>query len=62
MKEEKEYIDTGICPKCGSDEDTIMYDEWLGRELRLCDKEGCNTFYEVTYRLEVKDIKIIDKK
>lgn len=55
-------VDVSVCPKCGSDEDTIVYNEWLGKELWLCDKETCNTFYEVYYDLKVKEIKISNRK
>jgi hypothetical protein len=54
----KKELDPSICPKCGKDEDTIVYDEWLGKQLWLCDTEDCGTFYEVFYETKIKEIKL----
>jgi len=51
-------LDAGICPVCKSDEDTTVYDEWLGKQLWLCDNESCYTFYEVFYRTTISSITI----
>jgi uncharacterized protein YbaR (Trm112 family) len=49
-------MDVTVCPKCKSDEDTVMYDSELAYELRLCEK--CNLLYEVFYKTVAYEIKI----
>lgn len=48
-------MNVSTCPVCNSDE-TYQEQDWLGKELRHC--ERCETNYEVVYDLKVKEVKI----
>ncbi|GAB6429335.1 hypothetical protein [Bacillus cereus] len=54
---DKKWVDVTICPKCKG-EDTYMVQEWLGREMRQCENEDCNSIYEVEYNLKLRKITI----
>ncbi|PLS19162.1 hypothetical protein CVD28_01780 [Bacillus sp. M6-12] len=56
---EKE-LDITVCPNCSQDENTIKYDEWLGKELWYC--EDCDSFYDVLYEVTVKEVKLRPKQ
>ncbi len=58
-------LDSHICPKCGGDEYVYTYDDYrsdCGYALMHCDNtygsDGCGTFYEVYYDLQVTKIKV----
>jgi hypothetical protein len=60
--EEKKELNASVCPKCGNDQDTIVYNEWFGKELWLCDTKECGAFYEVIYETTIKEIKLKEKQ
>jgi hypothetical protein len=51
--------DLSICPKCGCDEHTVGEDEWLGREIRLCDAPNCHTYYQIKYKLVEPTVTVV---
>lgn len=51
--------DLSICPKCGSADYTVNEDEFLSREIILCDAPACKTYYQIKYKLVEPTVSVV---